>query len=274
MRSSTLCQMCPASIIPVLANYPTEDFALGKPVKISELDTSGLILKRDEVHLWHIALYAHAVGGLQPLLNADESTRANRFHFARDRNHFTVARASLRKLLSAYLRVNAIGVPLSYGEMGKPFLAGHADNINFNLAHSGGRALYAFSRGRDLGVDLEFIREDFTGDDIAKRFFSAAEVAALQSVPADFRKDAFFNCWTRKEAYIKARGEGLSMPLDRFDVSLIPGEPAELLRNHQDEDEVTRWKMKSVPVPEGFVAAIVVEGHDWELKTFTLEPDS
>ena len=270
-----MCRMVSASIIRVLNNSALEESDRGTPITISELDASGLTLGRDEVQLWHIALDEHAGEGLQPLLNADESVRATRFHFARDKNHFTVARAALRKLLSAYLRVNAAEVRLSYGEMGKPFLDGHAGDIRFNLAHSGGRALYGFSRGRALGVDLELIREDFfTGDDIARRFFSTAEVLALQSLPAEIRKDSFFNCWTRKEAYIKARGEGLSMPLDCFDVSLAPGEPAALLRHHQDADEVTRWEMRSIPVAEGFVAALVVEGHDWELKTFTLAPDS
>ena len=268
-----LCEMQPASIIPVLVNPPPH-FARSTPIRISELDASGLALGRDEVHLWHIALDEHRVESLHPLLNTEESVRANRFHFDRDRNHFTVARAALRKLLSTYLRIDASEVQLSYGEMGKPFLDGHADDLSFNLAHSGGRALYGFSRGRDLGVDLEIIREDFTGEDIARRFFSATEVVALESVAPELRKDAFFNCWTRKEAYIKARGEGLSMPLDCFDVSLAPGEPAALLKNHEDEGELARWEMRSIPVAVGFVAAIVVEGHDWELKTFTLEPDT
>jgi 4'-phosphopantetheinyl transferase len=265
--------MIPASIILALVNHPTEDFDRVRPVTISALEASGLTLSRDEVHLWHIALDEHAVESLKPFLNSEESVRANRFHFARDRNHFTVARAVLRKLLSTYLRIEASDVRLSYGEMGKPFLDAHADEIRFNLAHAGGRALYGFSRHRDLGVDLELIREDFTGDDIARRFFSATEVDALQSVPDELRKNAFFNCWTRKEAYIKARGEGLSMPLDCFDVSLIPGEPAALLKNHADEAEVRRWEMRSISVADGFVAAIVVEGHGWELKTFSLEPE-
>jgi 4'-phosphopantetheinyl transferase len=105
---------------------------------------------------------------------------------------------------------------------------------------------------------------------IANRFFSTTENEVLQKVPAELRRQAFFNCWTRKEAYIKARGEGLSMPLNEFDVSLAPGEPAALLRNHKDAAEVARWSMTSIPVDPGYVAALVVEGHDWELKTFSL----
>src|SRR5688572_16990473 len=153
--------MIPASIIPALVNYPTEEFVRGTPITISALDASGLTLSRDEVHLWHVELGEHAVESLKPRLNSEESVRANRFHFARDRNHFTVARALLRKLLSTYLRIDPSEVRLSYGEMGKPFLKGQPDQVSFNLAHAGGRALYGFSRGRELGVDIEFIKEDF-----------------------------------------------------------------------------------------------------------------
>jgi 4'-phosphopantetheinyl transferase len=143
-------------------------------------------------------------------------------------------------------------------------------DVNFNLAHSHGKAIYAFSRGRDLGIDLEFIREDFGGEEIAERFFSASEIAALKAVPVDLAKQAFFNCWTRKEAYIKARGEGLSMPLDVFDVSLSPGEAAALLCNHKEPAEVARWAMQELSVPAGYVAALVVEGDGFEVKRFSI----
>ena len=133
------------------------------------------------------------------------------------------------------------------------------------LSRAGSLCIFA---GREVGVDLEFIKEDLAGDKIADRFFSASEIVALKNLPPELRQQAFFNCWTRKEAYIKARGEGLSMPLDEFDVSLAPGEPAALLRNHKEPAEVTRWTMQSIPVPSGYVAALVVEGHDWRLKTF------
>ncbi len=232
-----------------------------------------LTLSADEVHLWHAALDAHSVAGLQHLLSEDELLRANRFHFTKDRNHYTVARGLLRKLLSTYLGIDPNQLQLSYKEMGKPFLSeSHARRISFNLAHSGGLVIYALSQSRELGVDLEFIRANLAGEGIAERFFSRREIAALQAVPLALRKEAFFNCWTRKEAYIKARGEGLSMPLDAFDVSLAPGEPAALLKNYADETDVGRWEMRSIPVAAGYVAALVVEGHNWKLKTFSLEP--
>ena len=238
---------------------------------------SGLLACRlkvapEEVHLWQATLDARLADRLKHLLSADEISRADRFHFAKDRNHFIAARALLRTLLSAYLGINAEELRFSYAEKGKPSLEEHQRSaINFNLAHSHGMALYAFSHSREIGVDLEFIRENLEGEKIAERFFSPREIDELRTVPAELKKQAFFNCWTRKEAYIKALGAGLSMPLDEFDVSLLPGEAAALLRNHKEPREVARWNMQSIPMPSGYVAALVVEGHDWRLKTFALE---
>ncbi|HUS12205.1 MAG TPA: 4'-phosphopantetheinyl transferase superfamily protein [Pyrinomonadaceae bacterium] len=255
-------------------NYSTEDPA--ETIRVTDLaDAASLIprlkLGADEVHVW-LADLNQPAEKLKPLLAADEIARAERFHFEKDRKHYIVARALLRKLLAVYLRTTAAEVRFDYTEKGKPSLEGVQNNLlNFNLAHSHGKALYAFSRGRKLGIDLEFIREDFGGQEIAERFFSQSEIAALGNVPSGLSKQAFFNCWTRKEAYIKARGEGLSMPLDVFDVSLAPGEAAALLRNHKEPAEVARWSMQSVCVPLGYVAALVVEGHSWNLKRFKID---
>jgi len=259
-------------IIPALSDHAVNDSVRGNLVDINDLPMLDLTLGADEIHLWHAALDAHPVQHLEHFLSEDELIRAHRFHFLKDRNHFTVARGLLRKLLSTYLRMEPNQLLLSYGQMGKPFLAdSHANRVSFNLAHSGGLAIFAFSQTRELGVDLEFIREELADEGIAERFFSRREIGELQAVPVELRRQAFFNCWTRKEAYIKARGEGLSMPLDAFDVSLAPGEPAALLRNHLDETDVARWEMRSIPVAAGYVAALVVEGHDWKLKTLSLE---
>jgi 4'-phosphopantetheinyl transferase len=225
-----------------------------------------------EIHLWQATLNDRLADSLKHLLSADEISRADRFHFARDRNHFIAARGLLRTLLAVYLETKADELRFSYADKGKPYLEESArGGIHFNLAHSHGQALYAFSTGRQLGVDLEFIREELAYERIAERFFSAREVERLRTIPAALRKQAFFNCWTRKEAYIKARGEGLSMPLDEFDVSLAPGEPAALLRNYKEPEEVDRWRMRSIALHTGHVAALVAEGHDWRLKTFAIE---
>jgi 4'-phosphopantetheinyl transferase len=254
-----------------------EDEPVSADEKITGIGLSGLLscrlqLTSVDVHLWQAGLDKRLADCVERHLSADEISRAGRFHFDKDRNHFVAARGLLRMLLSAYLGISSEKVRFSYAEKGKPGLqVGHQSAINFNLAHSHGRAVYAFSHAREVGVDLEYMRDDLASDEIAERFFSEREVKMLAAVPAEFRKQAFFNCWTRKEAYIKARGEGLSMPLDGFDVSLRPDEPAALLANHKEPAEVTRWSMQSIPVPPGYVAALCAEGFDWRLKSLVLE---
>lgn len=258
----------PKRLIASLSKFSIEDSAGLNSVANNKLPLHSHKLESNEVHLWGFNLEQQSPDILRLLLSDDEIQRAGRFHFAKDRNHFIAARGLLRKLLAAYLDVSPAGLEILYGEKGKPYLAASYTSINFNLAHSHKMAIYAFSRGRELGVDLEYIRVDLSGDKIAERFFSRREIDTLRAVPLELRKLAFFNCWTRKEAYIKALGEGLSMPLDEFDVSLAPGEPAVLLNNYKDEAEVSRWTMQSVSLPDGYVAALVVEGHDWSLKSF------
>ena len=256
-----------------MSNYSIEGSLDAGRVTLSHLADAtldpSLELPVDEIHVWLADLNQPSADKLKRLLTEDEIARAERFHFDKDRNHYIIARGLLRQLLAAYLRTAAGELRFDYAEKGKPSLVG-AD-INFNLAHSYGKAIYAFSRGRELGVDLEFIREDFGGDEIAERFFSPGEISALKDVPIDLTKQAFFNCWTRKEAYIKARGEGLSMPLDVFEVSLAPGEPAALLRNHKEPAELSRWTMQALAAPDGYVAALVVEGDSFRVKRFSID---
>ncbi|MGH9874027.1 MAG: 4'-phosphopantetheinyl transferase family protein [Pyrinomonadaceae bacterium] len=251
----------------------SENTAGSTPVELDDSTvTLPLNLAADEVHVWLAKLDDYPADDLKLLLSEDERSRAARFRFDKDRNHYVVARALLRKLLAAYLNVGAGELQFSYAEKGKPALdESQRTSLNFNVAHSYGLAIYAFACNREVGVDLEFIREDLANEDIAERFFSQAEIDSLRELPAQLRKQAFFDCWTRKEAYIKARGDGLSMPLDEFDVSLRPGEAAALLRNHKKPNEVTRWSMQSLCVPDGYVAALVVSGHSWELKQFRLD---
>ncbi len=245
--------------------------------KLISIGLTGLLscrlrLEPVDVHLWQATLDDYLAGNLKHLLSNDEKSRAERFHFEKDRCEFTAARGLLRTLLSAYVGIDSDRLRFTYAEKGKPSLEERRPSgIKFNLAHSHGRALFAFSNGREVGVDLEFMRDDLADEKVAERFFSAGEIDSLKAVGPELRKEAFFNCWTRKEAYIKARGEGLSMPLNEFDVSLLPGEPAALLRNHKVPAEAARWTMRSVPMPPGYVAALVVEGHGWKLKTFGFE---
>ena len=200
-------------------------------------------------------------------LAEDERARANRFYFQIDRERFIIAHGVLREILGLYLNRAAQSVSFCYGPQAKPALAGETgvDTIHFNLSHSHGLALYGVTRGREIGIDLEFIREGLEVEEIAGRFFSQREIAALRALPAGLRKCAFFLCWTRKEAYIKARGEGLSLPLDQFDVSLIPGEPAMLLDTRPDSNEARRWSLQELSVAPGYASALAVEGHGWSL---------
>jgi 4'-phosphopantetheinyl transferase len=132
--------------------------------------------------------------------------------------------------------------------------------LRFNASHSNALALYAVAREREVGIDLEFVREDFAGFEIAERFFSPREVSALRALPEGERVEAFFDCWVRKEAYIKARGEGLSHPLHTFTVSLTPGEPAALLHTEGDSREAARWSLVGLYPCEGYRAALASEG--------------
>lgn len=180
------------------------------------LPPKSLALGIDEVHVWRAALDG-AASHLQSLwqtLSLDERGRAERFHFRRDHDSFVVARGMLRIILGRYLNAEPDRLRFRYSHYGKPTLAGEFDEeaLCFNLSHSDRLALYAITRGRKIGVDLERIRPDFADEQIAEQFFASGEVAALRALPLHAQQEAFFNCWTRKEAFIKARGEGLSLP--------------------------------------------------------------
>ena len=229
-----------------------------------------LVLSGDDVHVWRVRLDQSEACArrLQPILSADEQARARRFHFERDRKHFLVARGLLRLILSLYLDLEPSQLRFRYGTHGKPSLVtmSHHETVSFNASDSGGLALYAITRGRKVGVDLEQIRTDFSCKQIAEQFFSAREKAMLQGLHTEGAiRTAFFDCWTRKEAYIKARGEGLSLPLDQFDVSLLPGEPATLLEMRGDPLEASRWSLHDLNPGPGYAAALAVEGHGWRL---------
>jgi 4'-phosphopantetheinyl transferase len=229
-----------------------------------------LTLGARDVHVWRASLdqAPTTVERFRRLLSDDEHVRANRFHFEIDRQHFIVARGYLRMLISRYQQIPPTEIQFSYSAYGKPQLVDSPARIqpfHFNLAHSGSVAVYAFTQVGQVGVDVELIRPDFTGDEIAERFFSAAECAGLKRLPEEIRHQAFFNCWTRKEALIKAIGSGLSLPLHEFDVTLSPGEPAELLQTRWDESEAARWSLKAIEVGADYAAAVAVAGHDWEL---------
>lgn len=196
-----------------------------------------------------------AVRALALWLSCAERQRARRFHFNRDRRRFIVARARLRQLLGARLGVAPESVDLAYGKNGKPALAGRFGHTHwrFNVAHCDDVAVYAFSPQREVGIDIEAVRALGEADELAARFFSRRENEAYLALAAHDKPLGFFNCWTRKEAFVKALGDGLSMPLDRFDVSLAPGEPAQILRI--DSRLGSGWRLDSFSPLPGFIAA-------------------
>lgn len=203
---------------------------------------------------------AYAARSLVRLLSASERARAARFIRNRDRRRFIVARARLRQLLAARLGTQPESVEFTYGAHGKPALAADlaAFGLRFNVSHAQDLALYAITYGREVGVDVEAVRALSDADDIAARFFSRHENEAYRALELRDRPRGFFNCWTRKEAFIKAIGEGLSHPLDRFDVTLAPGEQARILRVAEAPGETCGWALRSFSPAPGFVAALVV----------------
>lgn len=227
-------------------------------------------LGANDVHVWRITLELSPgkVERLWQILAPDEHLRAERFHFRRDRQRFIVARGLLRVILGNYLDIKSEQLRFGYERNGKPFLVSQSapeSSLSFNLSHSHELALCAVTRQRQIGVDIEHIRADFAGEDIAERFFSAREINMLRTLPAQLREEAFFHGWTRKEAFIKAKGVGLSLPLDQFDVMLLPDGPAALERTYWDESEAARWSLRKLEVGAGYAAALAVEGHDWKL---------
>lgn len=223
------------------------------------------------VHVWRasLAVDPSALRRLKSTLEQNELERADRFIFDPDRNHFIAARGILRDVLGRYLQCAPQTIDFVYGARGKPAIssAGLRHPLCFNLSHSHGLAVIGIARERELGIDVEMIRPDFASEEIAKRYFSAKEIHELSGLPAELRAEGFFLCWTRKEAYIKARGAGLSLPLSEFDVSLKPHDENALLATRPDGAEGTQWSLRDVPAVEGYVAALCVRGHGWRLKS-------
>jgi 4'-phosphopantetheinyl transferase len=221
----------------------------------------GFALAAGEIHVWRVPLAPAAalLARLARTLGDDERERAARFHFERDRTAFTAARGALRMLAGGYLGHPPEHLVFAYRDKGKPYLAALSDeDLRFNVSHSGDLALLAFARCRELGVDIERRREVHDLRGLAELSFSRHEYAAWCSLPPRDQPEAFFTCWARKEAFIKATGEGISQLAD-FDVTLRPGEPAQLLRVDGESAARPRWSMHDLPAIPGYATALVVE---------------
>jgi 4'-phosphopantetheinyl transferase len=232
-------------------------------------------LPENEVHVWRTGLDLDPVGlaKLRGTLSPDERERADRFHFEADRRRCLIARGYLRLLLGKILELPANGLQFEYDEFGKPSLVPMQGlPLQFNVSHSGDLILIAITIGRAVGIDVEKIRTDLDLDGVAARFFSSNECKILASLVGRSRYEAFFTCWTRKEAYLKARGVGLSLPLNQFDVSFLPNEEPRLLANRYDPAEARRWRIRALDLSSDYAAALVVSGSNWELKCWNWHP--
>ncbi len=200
---------------------------------------------------------------MQALLAPDERQRLERMLRAEVRAQYVVMRGALRCLLGAYLGCAPEAVAFSYNELKKPALAepGPRD-LRFNLSHSGKLGLCAFTLGRHIGVDIEYTCKERATEAIAKRFFSRAEAAALAELPGAERTRAFYRCWTSKEAYVKARGDGLAFPLDAFDVAVAPPGARALLRVEGAPEAARQWRLEPVGAGDDYSATCAVAGQD------------
>jgi 4'-phosphopantetheinyl transferase len=234
---------------------------------------AGLELGPGEIHVWSIRLDppAERVERLGRFLAADEWQRASRFRFEKHRRQYVVGRGALRALLAAYAGTRPERVQFAYGPRGKPFLAPELAEagLQFNLSNSDELAVVGLVRGPEIGVDVEYLRPMPDCSQIAERFFSQSEREVLRGIPAARKEEAFFNCWTRKEAYLKAVGEGLAAPLDSFDVTLAPGEPPRMLSLEGDPERAARWSFHDLRPADDYIGAVAIEGGTWEMETFS-----
>jgi 4'-phosphopantetheinyl transferase len=243
-----------------------------------EQPTDGLTLPADEVHIWRASLEVapDSLSVLEGTLSGEERRRARRIFFERDRMHFIAARGILRSIMGLYLGVDPKVIRFTVTPGGKPMLDRRFDacDVRFNLSHSRGLALYAFTLRREVGVDLERIREDFDWRSIAGRFFAPGEKEILKSMSEAEGYKAFFSCWTLKEAYMKARGKGLALGPGRFEVTVEPTEPPVLVEDLDDTEDTSRWMLHRIEPHREYVAGLAVERDTVRLRYLLYAPEA
>jgi 4'-phosphopantetheinyl transferase len=219
----------------------------------------------NDVHIWLIRFNQseHIISESDAILSAEEKKRAKRFHFPIDQKRFSVTRTLLKKKLSGIINLPAPYIVFSFSKFGKPELESKSPKIYFNVSHSGNLGLVAISDLGPIGIDVEQFRSEMTTADIAKRFFSKAEIESYLSLPEDQKLQGFFNCWSRKEAFIKAVGKGLSLPLHTFDVSLRPDEHVKLLAVRGQNEDVHSWQLVNLKTDTNYAAAYIVKAQSF-----------
>jgi 4'-phosphopantetheinyl transferase len=244
----------------ITVSHPPADWLVNPATPLPEVS---------ELQIWGfpLAVSESAFAHCSSTLSEDEQQRASRFHFERDSRRFVVARGSMRSILSGYVRTAAHELRFMYSEHGKPSLAQNLMDVRFNLSHAGDRAILGVTRGQDVGVDIELIRNDVEHEKLAQRFFSAQEHRELSMLSAGERLRGFYRCWTCKEAFLKAQGFGLTRNLDSFDVDLRSG-PARLVATRPDPSETERWQLLEVETASGYAAAAATNGPISKLSFF------
>jgi 4'-phosphopantetheinyl transferase len=226
---------------------------------------SSLVLKENETHIWLVQSSSDglSIEDMENCLSSFEKDRASRFKFATDRRHYVTAHAALRSILSLYVDIPAPRLQFVAGAYGKPKLAPiHRERtVEFNLSHSHEVALVAVTEDREIGIDVEWVRENFAFDEVAQRFFTARELAALKALPHHLQREAFYKCWTSKEAFLKAKGTGLSGELDEVEIVLID----DVVRV---KGTIANFSLSESAVGGGYVAALVVEGIEPQLRYY------
>lgn len=224
-----------------------------------------------EIHVWSVVAPELGADQLRSTLSPDELSRSEKFHFEPDRRSFINRRGILRVILASYLDTLPASVRFSYNAFGKPSIDGpvQVNNFRFNLSHSAQLLRIAVAINREVGIDVEVVDESVPIDSVASRVFAPRELAELKALPESLRRARFFSCWTRKEAYIKARGLGLSMPLDSIDLSAEPGRSA-ILVEEAGTNDVVHWRVENLESNAHYSTAIAAMGRDWQVLRLTL----
>ena len=230
-------------------------------------------LLADEVHIWlaDLDLEVFALPKYLRDLSLTERTRAQRLRFDHDRRRFVVAKGLLRQLIGEYLRIDPHDIQFTPGPSGKPELAkrlqDHHGPLCFNQAHSSHMGIFAFCRNRRVGIDLEEIRPFHDLHQIAELLFSSCELEAFRRLPEEEeKKQAFFMAWTHKEAFVKALGKGISLPLSHFEISRLHTDLSRVVQNHHHPPDQLEWFIRNIPISPQFAAAVCVEGDGWSLR--------
>jgi 4'-phosphopantetheinyl transferase len=260
-----------------IASVPSGEFnssaSMASDAIIWPVPPHKLALGATDVHVWAASLEppTEFISRFVAILSPDEKERASRFRFDKHRNRFVAGRAILRSLLGRYLNCPPAQLQFIYGFHGKPALAGQfAETLHFNLAHSENMALVAVTHIGAVGVDVEQVRPMADADELVERFFSAREIALFQQVPEDQKSIAFLNLWTRKEAWLKANGQGIAHSLNRVEVTFLPGESAELLALPEDSGSNSNWVLRELNPAPGFIGALALPSLRFAISRFKL----